>query len=264
LDRGDQLSKRVGIVVPTLGKRSDYLKQCLESIRAAGDAHVCLVTPKDFNFEPLLASNLADQFVVDPGSGLSEAINKGFSELPAEIEYINWLGDDDLLASGSLSDATQILDANPTTVLVYGSCDYVDPKGKVVWVNKSGQWASSLLHFGPDLIPQPGALFRRKAFEQVGGLSKTFDWAFDVDLLLKLKRIGKLRFVNKTLASFRWHPESLSVEYRTTSVAEASKVRVSHLPARIRPISCLWEYPVRKATLVAGNRVTARAKRLAK
>jgi len=258
------LSKRVGIVVPTLGKRPDYLKQCLESIRAAGDAHVCLVAPKDFSPQPLVASNLADQFVVDPGMGLSKAINKGISELPAEIEFINWLGDDDLLAPDSLNDAVQILDANPTTVLVFGSCDYVDPNGKVVWVNKSGQWASPLLHFGPDLIPQPGALFRRKAFEQVGGLSKSYDWAFDFDLLLKLKKIGKLRFINKTLASFRWHPESLSVEYRTMSVAEASKVRVSHLPIFLRPVSCLWEYPVRKATLVAGNKVTARAKRLTK
>jgi GT2 family glycosyltransferase len=169
-----------------------------------------------------------------------------------------------LLAPGSLSETAQALDSDPATVLVYGSCDYVDPNGKVVWVNKSGPWASPLLHFGPDLIPQPGALFRRSAFEKVGGLSKTYDWAFDFDLLLKLKKTGKLRFINKTLASFRWHPESLSVEYRTMSVEEASKVRVHHLPEFVRPVSCLWEYPVKKATLIAGNRVTARAKRLAK
>ena len=264
MDRGDQLSKRVGIVVPTLGRRADYLKQCLQSIRAAGEPHICLVAPKDFDFQPLISAGLADQFVVDPAEGLSEAINKGFAELPIEIEYINWLGDDDLLAPASLNETAQVLDSNPATVLVYGACDYVDPKGVVVWTNKSGQWASPLLHFGPDLIPQPGALFRRSAFEQVGGLSSTYDWAFDFDLLLKLKKKGKLRFINKTLASFRWHPESLSVEFRTMSVAEASKVRVSHLPALLRPVSCLWEYPVKKATLIAGNRVTARAKRLAK
>jgi GT2 family glycosyltransferase len=254
----------VGIVVPTLGRRPDYLKQCLDSIRAAGAAHICIVAPKDFDFQPLISSGLADQFVVDPTEGLAEAINKGFSELPTEIEYVNWLGDDDMLAPGSLAETAQVLDVEPTTVFVYGSCNYVDPNGRVVWSNKSGQWAGSLLHFGPDLIPQPGALFRRKAFEEVGGLSKTYDWAFDFDLLLKLKKLGKLRFIDKTLANFRWHPESLSVEYRTMSVAEASKVRVSHLPALLRPASCLWEQLVKKATLIAGNRVTSRAKRLAK
>jgi len=258
------VTPRVGIVVPTLGKRPDYLKQCLESIRAAGDAHVCLVAPKDFDHQRFIAAGFAQQFVLDPGQGLSGAINAGIEQLPKEILYVNWLGDDDLLAPGSLSEASGVLDKELGTVLVYGSCDYVDPTGKVVWKNASGQWASALLHFGPDLIPQPGSLFRRAAFESVGGLSHSYDWAFDFDLLLKLKKIGKLRFLNQTLASFRWHPESLSVEYRTMSVAEASKVRVSHLPALLRPIACAWEYPVRKATLIAGNRVTARAKRLAK
>ena len=257
------MTKRVGIIVPTLGERPDYLRQCLESVRAAGDAHVCLVAPEDFNFEQLIKSRLVDQFVVDPGNGLSGAINNGALELPAEIEYLNWLGDDDLLSPGSLEAATQVLDADPSTVLVYGSCNYIDQNRNVVWTNKSGQWASSLLHFGPDLIPQPGALFRRGAFEQVGGLSKTYDWAFDLDLLLKLKKSGKLRFINKTLSSFRWHPRSLSVEYRTISVAEASKVRVSHLPALLRPFSFLWEWPVRTATLIAGNRVTSLSKKKA-
>jgi hypothetical protein len=128
-------------------------------------------------------------------------------------------------------------------------------------VNKSGRWASLLLHFGPDLIPQPGALFTRSAFEKAGGLSNSYHWAFDFDLLLNLKKIGKLRFINKTLAGFRWHPESLSVEYRTMSVAEASKVRISHLPAFLKPVSFVWEYPVRKATLLAGNRITKKARR---
>jgi GT2 family glycosyltransferase len=257
------LSKRVGIVVPTLGQRPDYLIQCLESIKKAGDAHVCIVAPKDCDVKHFLESALAHQVVADPGSGLSDAINKGFQELPTGIEYINWLGDDDLLAPNSLLEATRVLDSDSQAVLVYGSCHYVDPQRRIVWVNKSGQWASSLLHFGPDLIPQPGALFRRTAFEKVGGLSNTYDWAFDFDLLLKLKKIGKLRFTDKTLASFRWHPESLSVEYRTMSVAEASKVRVSHLPALLRPVSCIWEYPVKKATLVVGNRLTKKVNRLA-
>jgi GT2 family glycosyltransferase len=257
------VSKRVGIVVPTLGKRADYLRQCLDSIKLAGEAHVCLVAPSDFDYKELMSLGLVDQFVVDPGTGLPEAINKGFSELPSDIEYINWLGDDDLVSPGSIKKAGSVLDSDLKTVLVYGSCDYVDPQGKVIWTNKSGQWASNILGFGPDLIPQPGCLFRRSAFNQIGGLNKDFNWAFDFDLLLNLKKVGGLKFLDATLSSFRWHPESLSVEYRTKSVAEASKVRVSHLPSPLRPISWLWEYPVKKATFFAGLRVTERAKKLA-
>jgi GT2 family glycosyltransferase len=258
---------RVGIVVPTLGKRPDYLAHCLESIRkaASGDntPFVVMVAPSDFDPSSFLSSGQVHKFVEDPGAGLAEAINLGFSSMPESVKYINWLGDDDLVAPDSIDIATTFLDSHNETVLVFGGCDYIDPNGKIVWTNKSGKFAVPLLRFGPDLIPQPGALFRRSSFNKVGGLDTSFAWAFDFELLIKLSKVGKMSYLNKVLSSFRWHPESLSVEYRKKSVAEASRARVSHLPALLKPVSFMWEIPVRYATLSAGNRVTYKAKKIA-
>lgn len=254
------MNQRVGIVVPTLGKRPDYLEHCLRSIRAAGEAHILLVAPDYFDWSALKASGLIDSAVVDPNEGLPAAINQGIKELPSRVEYVNWLGDDDLLTNGSLETTSKVLENDAETVMVFGSCDYIDGKGQIIWTNSSGQWAVPLLRFGPDLIPQPGALFRRSAFEKAGALRADLGWAFDFDLFIRLSIAGKLRFINQTLAQFRWHPESLSVEHRKRSVAEASQVRVSHLPSFLRPISFLWEYPVQQATLIAGKRVTAKVK----
>ena len=247
-------------MVPTLGTRPDYLYQCLKSIRSAGDAHIRLVAPESMDARELLQIGLVDSLVEDPGTGLPNAINAGLSTLPPSVEFINWLGDDDLLLPQAVSVASQELSLNPDIAMVFGSCDYVDPSGKVVWQNKSGQWAVPLLRFGPDLIPQPGALFRRSLFETIGRLNPKFGWAFDFDLFIRLAKVGKLRFINETLGQFRWHPESLSVEFRRKSVSEASEVRRSHLPGYLKGISPLWEYPVRQATLIAGTRVTARSK----
>ena len=258
------MNQRVGIVIPTLGNRPDYLEQCLRSIRAAGEAHVLLVAPTSFKSDALKSAGLLDSVVVDAGSGLAAAINQGIRALPSTVEFVNWLGDDDLLTVSSIVASSNALDENDQTVMAFGSCDYIDGEGQTVWANSSGQWAVPLLRFGPDLIPQPGALFRRAVFEKVGGLRTDLGWAFDFDLFIRLSKVGKLRFLNQTLAKFRWHPESLSVEHRKKSVAEASQVRVSHLPAFLRPISFLWEYPVQQATLIAGKRVTAKAKSKAK
>jgi GT2 family glycosyltransferase len=257
------LNQRVGIVVPTLGNRPDYLEQCLRSIRAAGEAHILLVAPTSFNTDALRSAGLLDSVVLDTGGGLAAAINQGIGALPSTVEFVNWLGDDDLLTANSLAVSSKALDENNQTVMAFGSCYYIDGKGQTVWANSSGQWAVPLLRFGPDLIPQPGALFRRSAFEKVGGLRTDLGWAFDFDLFIRLSKVGKLRFLNQTLAKFRWHPESLSVEHRTNSVAEASAARISHLPAALRPVSWLWEYPVRKATFLAGIRVNKRARKLA-
>ncbi len=258
------MNQRVGIVVPTLGKRPDYLEQCLSSIRAAGETHILLVAPAPFKSDALRSAGLLDSVVVDAGGGLAAAINQGIRALPSTVEFVNWLGDDDLLTDSSLFSSAAALDEDNQTVMAFGSCDYIDGEGQTVWANSSGQWAVPLLRFGPDLIPQPGALFRRSAFEKVGGLRTDLGWAFDFDLFIRLSKVGKLRFLNQTLAKFRWHPGSLSVEHRKKSVAEASQVRVSHLPLFLRPISFLWEYPVQQATLIAGKRVTAKAKSKAK
>ena len=255
------MNPKVGIVVPTLGVRPDYLQECLNSIRGAGEAFVVLVAPSAFDSSALKSAGLIDLFVEDPKSGLPQAINAGMKALPSNIEFVNWLGDDDFLSVESLRATSKVLESDPKIHFVFGSCDYVDPEGNAIWSNKSGPWAVPLLRFGPDLIPQPGALFRRSSFEQVGGLDPKFGWAFDFDLFIKLSKLGKAKFLNQTLASFRWHPQSLSVEFRKKSVAEASAVRVIHLPKILRPIAFIWEAGVRQATLFAGGRVSAIANR---
>ena len=253
------MNHRVGIVVPTLGERPDYLEQCLKSIRTAGQAHILLVAPKSLDTVFLQSSGLVDSVLTDNGSGLPAAINSGIESLPESVEYVNWLGDDDLLKPGALGSSISVLDQKNEVAMVFGSCDYIDSNGETVWENRSGPWAVPLLRFGPDLIPQPGALFRRSIFKAVGGLKTSLGWAFDFDLFIRLSKAGKLHYVSQTLAQFRWHPESLSVEHRKKSVTEASQVRVSHLPAFLRGVSFIWEYPVRQATLIAGKRVTAKA-----
>jgi GT2 family glycosyltransferase len=257
------LIPKIGLVVPTLGSRPRFLLECLESIKAAGDCFVLVVAPASFDPAELIQKGLVDKIVADQGGGLPQAINAGIAALPEVVRYVNWLGDDDKLTAGSLVEVSAELDKSPQASMVFGSCDYIDERGNLLWQNKSGAWAVPLFRVGPDLIPQPGALFRRSAFNSVGGLNPEYSWAFDFDLFLKLAKTGRLVFVNKTLASFRWHPESLSVENRRKSVLEASKVRVSHLPALLRQISVIWEVPVKLATLIAGERVSALAKKRA-
>jgi hypothetical protein len=250
----DQL-EQVGIIVPTIGGRPEYLPLALQSIRDAGNAYVILVGNKGFDASKFLESGLIDKYLDEVDPGLAAKINFGLRALPAHIRFFNWIGDDDLLTPNSLTIATKRMLEADQPVLVFGGCEYIDPDGKPIWNQKSGQWAVPLLRFGPQLIPQPGSLYRRDAFEKIGGLSTEFGWAFDFQLFLSLSKVGKAVYIPQTLANFRWHPGSLSVSRRRESVAEASAVRVSHLPGWLRPISPLWEWPVKQATYWAGVRL---------
>jgi hypothetical protein len=246
---------RTLMVVPTLGRRPDFLGQSLASIRAAGRAHVLLIGPSSFDASDLIAAGLADSKVDETSAGLAAAINQGFAAAGPDIEFLAWLGDDDLLRPGAIARTSQFLDAHPRSSAVYGRCDYIDEQGTKVWAMPTGWWAAPLLRVGPQLVPQPGSLFRRSAVERVGPLRTDLGWAFDFDFLIRLSKVGRLSYIPETLADFRWHPDSLSVRRRVDSVREASEVRRSHLRAWVRPISGVWERPVRWATLRAAGLV---------
>lgn len=251
--------KSCGVVVPTLGLREQFLKECLLSLRASEGVHICIVAPETFNVSILNEELLIDQMVVDTGGGLASAINKGISEMPNSVKYVNWLGDDDLLSPKSLEVTSSFLALNDDVAMVFGGCDYIDGDSRLIWSNKSGQWAVPLMRVGPCLVPQPGSLFRRDVFVELGGLNTSFKWAFDYEFFLRLSKKYKIRYLPETVASFRWHSDSLSVGGRKGSVAEASKVRKMHLPKRVRPFSILWEIPVKVATEYAGYFVSRNA-----
>jgi len=153
----------VGILVPTLGTRQDFLVQALSSIRLAGDALIHVIAPRNASLETQIPAHLFDLLLDDPGNGLASAIDFGLRSFPDSVVFVNWLGDDDELVAGSLHRTVSVLEDDSRIALVYGGCEYIDGVGKRLWVNKSGKYAKYLMRFGPQLIPQPAALFRRDA-----------------------------------------------------------------------------------------------------
>jgi GT2 family glycosyltransferase len=248
----------VGVVVPTIGQRPQYLESTLSSIREAGDTFVVLVGREDFNGKVFADSGLVDLYVDEDGPSLPGKINQGFRALPKDIEYITWVGDDDLLSPGALLKAVAVLEKPEKPVLVFGHCQYIDSEGKDVLVKRTGSWAVPLLRFGPQLIPQPSAVFRRDAFEKIGGLSLQYEFAFDFDLFIKLTKLGKSVFIDAITSSHRWHATSLTYSRRWDSVREGSVVRVSNLPFYAKLISAIWETPVILLTYIAGSVLSSR------
>jgi GT2 family glycosyltransferase len=229
-----------GVVVPTLGNRPDYLRDCLLSIREQGLAYILLVCPTSFDAKEILATGLVDEVVTDPKIGLAGAINLGLASLPESCEFVTWLGDDDRLAADSLKIATHRMAQGDRPSAVYGACEYIDSNGRVFWTNKSGSYAVKLLRFGPNRLPQPGSLLRRSSLDRVGYLDVTLGWAFDQDMFIKLSKIGKVAHIREVLAQFRWHDDSLSAGQSSKSVAEASAVRLRYVPNWLKiPFSVL-------------------------
>ncbi len=252
---------RVLLIIATLGQRPTFLIQTIASIKAqAVPVDLVIVGPQDNEDLHQLAAEHEIPILPDPGS-LPKAINLGAAQLQKHHEYLNWLNDDDLLEPETLHTVIQVLEQNPKATVAFGHCRYIDTEGNELWVSKAGKLAPHILPWGPDLIPQPGMLVRAQAWKAVGGIDTTYDLAFDLDLLLRLKKLGPLVSVNHIVSSFRWHPDSLTVDDRTKNLQESERAKHAALPKVLKPVSPLWDAPVRWAIRQAANRVTSRAQR---
>jgi GT2 family glycosyltransferase len=246
----------VGYVVPTLGLRNRYLIECLTSIKNAGCTNIFVVGPLlELQAIPQVAS-MATKLIDDPGQGLTGAINYGVSQFPKDVEYIGWLGDDDLLTPDSIRNSLKVFSSNNQAVATYGRCRYISHDGKSIFLNKSGKWASRFMNVLPNFIPQPGSLISRSAFEKIEGVKSDYPLSFDFEMFFNLKRYGKLVFIDEIQGFFRWHSESLSVDQRTEAVKQTSQIRRNNLPFLVRRISFLWEPIIQNATIFIGTKIS--------
>lgn len=250
---------RVLIIVPTLGRRIEELRQSVDSIRGQKtQADVIIVAPGGPDIDEIAAS-VGARWIADPGSQPA-AINAGIREALLCHEFVGWLNDDDLLEPESLDRTVGALDRYPDAVLAYGACRYIDEDRRELWISRAGSWAPRILKWGPDLIPQPGMLVRRSVWDQVGGVNDTMRFAFDLDLLLRIQPLGRFIDVGDVVSSFRWHADSLTVSDRTRSMQESEAARRRALSPTARRLAWVWERPVRVATRLAAAEVSRRAR----
>jgi len=252
---------KILVVLPTLGERLDSLAETLEAVdaqRADVDLTLVVVMPAGAAAARELVAGYSAVIVDDPREGISAAINCGLAARTDE-DFYAWIGDDDLFRAGGLLALRNLLGENPGAVLSYGGCEYIDPTGKVLAVSNAGSLAKFLLPWGPDLIPHPGTMIALDALEAIGGFDVTLKYAMDLDAFLKLRAHGSFVCTRTTVSAFRWHPDSLTVANRLNSSRESESVKTRHLVPLLRPISPLWNYPIRWASSFAARRVSAQA-----
>lgn len=255
---------KVLVILPTLGDRLEYLRETLQSVvdqRPDVDLTIALVCPSQASGARALGAEFGALVVDDPGIGISAAINAGLACRTTESIYA-WIGDDDLYRPGGLLTLVNLLSSRPDAVVAYGGCDYISPTGQVVGSSNAGTLAKHLLPWGPDLIPHPGSVIRLDALEQIGGFDESLKYSMDLDAFLKLRQLGAFVSTRKSVSAFRWHPDSLTVSNRAASSAESEAVKYRHLSAPAKVLSPLWVWPVRWASSLAADLVSAKARRL--
>ena len=189
---------------------------------------------KDFTWEKI--TELKDickkrfvrfEFYKQNNKGVSKTLNSLLKL--AKGEYIIGSASDDVFKSNIVEVLNNFLKSNKEYILAVGDNEIIDPYSKrISWgrhrvplsyddkngfktfkefYNRTKDFADGFGTFESlqkaNYIPN-GQLIRRSAIDQIGGYdvnARLEDWYMN----LQLSKIGKFKFINKVLFSYRWH-----------------------------------------------------------
>jgi glycosyltransferase involved in cell wall biosynthesis len=161
-----------------------------------------------------------------PDRGQADAVARGFTHTSGEI--MAYLNSDDLLAPGALDFAGRFFVENPHVDAIYSHRVFINEANVVdgYWIlPQHRNWMMKRW----DYIPQETCFWRRRIYDQAGGIDPSFQFALDYDLFVRFMKLGRMERVNRFLGAFRCHAASKTATLTEGSVhPEVARVRKNH------------------------------------
>jgi glycosyltransferase involved in cell wall biosynthesis len=146
---------------------------------------------------------------IESDDGQTSAINKGFSLATGDI--VCWLNTDEWYEEGALANVISFFNSNEEVDVVFGDCDFVDAKGKIVKHKKEYFFSESMLLFYGCYIPSCSTFLRRHILDNGIYLNPEFKVTMDFDWYVRIAKQGyHFLHITKVLASFTWHENNIS------------------------------------------------------
>jgi glycosyltransferase involved in cell wall biosynthesis len=143
----------------------------------------------------------------EPDNGQVNAIQHGWKLGTGDV--VCWLNSDDMLMPGALAEVARQYQESDW-VLLAGRSTLIDendrPTHYQVPRNRS---VESMLTWGHGLS-QMATFYRTSAITEIGGLNTNLSFAFDFDLFIRLRQVGRFQFTNRCFAAARIHSEAKS------------------------------------------------------
>lgn len=230
----------IGVIVPVY-KAEKYIAECIESIlvQTYRDFHLILVddgTPDD-------ACRICDEYALkDPritvihqeNAGVTRARARGVEEA-ADCEFITFVDADDTIKKEYLETLINDIDEETDIVMSYIDDNFRPSKSLV----STEVFVQMLLEDRSMSIAVWGKLYRRNLFTKyILDIPKEIRFSEDIIMNLRIAySCGKnIKFQEKSLYNYKYHPESIANTFTTTPEYEAKlfQLKMEAIPVKTR------------------------------
>ncbi|NMV41886.1 glycosyltransferase [Ralstonia insidiosa] len=201
----------VTIVTPTFNQ-SKFVAETIESVLAQTYPNIEYIVLDDGSTDDTkqVLATYAERAIIESQQNLGQArtLNKGWGM--ARGKYLAYLSSDDLIYPHAIERLIGILEADSGVVCAFPNSDLIDVHSRVIKRNICKPFDFEDLVVRQECYIGPGAVFRRDAFEAVGGWCPKLKLAPDREFWIRLASRGRFEFCADTLAGYRMHPKSIS------------------------------------------------------
>jgi glycosyltransferase involved in cell wall biosynthesis len=243
-----------------------FLERCLASIRGQRDVEVQLIVMDACSTDET-AAVLArwrpriDHLVIERDDGQADAIASGLERATAPV--VTWLNSDDLYAGAdALRTLVDALHRSPDVDLVYGRRLWIDADGVFLAVDTWHPFDADVLRQAC-YLPQESAVFRRETYERVGGIDRSFSFAIDYDLWLRLLDHGSnFLSIPAVVGMFRRHADQkTTAQWQNVGLVEIARLHRRHLRREIPEAEMIAVYDDYRDGVAGGDATAVRTLR---
>lgn len=204
------------VVIPTYN-RTEYLRECVNSIAPQMDNNVEIIIVDDYSEEDIVILGDNTRYIRMPErSGIAKSRNMGVSI--SKARGIIEIDSDDLMLPGAIEEITAALD----------DCDFVfshieEFSGDERRVNYRSAYRPGIFFAGSHTYGIRA--YRRSVWRAIGGHNEELPAAVDLDFSIRAEEAGaRFQRIDKILASYRIHDGQVSQSMRETQKACARKI----------------------------------------